>query len=160
YFDLRRAKKAWDEGGSTPFTPATSLILSLRESLKAIETWGLDRLIQLTENRARATRAGLETMGLEVFAKRPSNALTAVRAPSDDCDKITTQMKQRFGFQIAGGQGEMKGKVFRISHMGYIDHFDALGILSALELVLKNLGYPVSLGTSLVAFQKIYDEIA
>jgi len=160
YFDLRRAKKAWDDGGMTSFTPATSLVLSLRESLKAIETWGLDRLIQLTENRARATRAGLETMGLKIFAKRPANALTAVKAPGNDCDKIRSQLKQRFGFQVAGGQGDMKNMVFRISHMGYIDHFDALGVLGGLELVLKSLGYPVSLGASLVAFQKIYDEIA
>ncbi len=160
YFDLRRARKAWEENGSTPFTPATSLILSLRESLKAIESWGLERLIQLTENRARATRAGLKQLGLEVFAKRPANALTAVIAPGNDCEKITSQLKQRFGFQVAGGQGEMKGKIFRISHMGYIDHFDSLGVLSSLEMVLKNLGYPILPGSSLVEFQKVYDEVA
>lgn len=160
YFDLRRARKAWDENRSTSFTPATSLILSLRESLKAIEGWGLERLVRLTENRARATRAGLKVLGLEVFAKRPANALTAVTAPGSDCEKITSQLKQRFGFQVAGGQGEMKGKIFRISHMGYIDHFDALGILSGLEMVLKGLGYPVSLGSSLTEFQKIYHEVA
>jgi aspartate aminotransferase-like enzyme len=160
YFDLRRARKAWDENRSTSFTPATSLILSLRESLKVIESWGLERLIQLTENRARATRAGLKVLGLEMFAKRPANALTAVIAPGNDCEKITSQLKQRFGFQVAGGQGEMKGKIFRISHIGYIDHFDALGILSGLEMVLKSLGYPISLGSSLTEFQKIYHEVA
>lgn len=160
YFDLRRARKAWEENGSTPFTPATSLILSLRESLRAIEGWGLERLIQLTENRARATRAGLKQLGLEVFAKRPANALTAVVAPGSDCEKITSQLKQRFGFQVAGGQGEMKGKIFRISHMGYVDHFDSLGVLSSLEIVLKNLGYSISPGSSLVEFQRIYNEVA
>jgi aspartate aminotransferase-like enzyme len=160
YFDLRKAKKAWEQDASTPFTPATSLILSLRESLKAMENWGLERLIQLTENRARATRAGLQSLGLEVFARRPANALTAVKVSGDDCDRIVSQLKQRFGFHVAGGQGELKGKIFRISHMGYIDHFDALGVLSSLEIVLKSLGYPITLGTSLVEFQKIYHEVA
>lgn len=160
YFDLRRAKKAWEESGSTSFTPATSLILSLRESLKNIESYGLDRLIRMTENRAQATRAGLQALGMEIFAKRPANALTAVVTPANDCEKITSQLKQKFGFQVAGGQGEMKGKLFRVSHMGYIDHVDALGFLSSLEIVMKSLGYPVELGKSLGAFQKVYAEVA
>jgi serine---pyruvate transaminase len=159
YFDLRRAKKAWEESGSTSFTPATSLILSLRESLKSIESYGLNRLIRMTENRAQATRAGLQALGMEVFAKRPANALTAVVAPANHCEQITSQLKQKFGYQVAGGQGEMKGKLFRVSHMGYIDHVDALGFLSSLEIVMKGLGYPVELGKSLVAFQKVYAEV-
>jgi serine---pyruvate transaminase len=156
---LRRAKKAWEESASTSFTPATSLVLSLRESLRSIEAYGLDFLIKITENRARATRAGLSALGLEVFAKRPANALTAVVAPRNDCDKITSQLKQKFGYQVAGGQSEMKGKIFRVSHMGYVDHVDALGLLSSLELILKDLGYPVELGKSLVAFQQTYSEM-
>lgn len=159
YFDLRAAKKAWEKEGQTPFTPATSLLLSLRASLQAIEESGLDRLIQLTENRARATRAGLKALSLEIFAKRPANAMTGVLAPGGDADKITSQLKQKFGLQVAGGQGELKGKIFRISHMGYIDHIDTLGVLSALELILKGLGHKVELGASLAAFQNVHAEL-
>ncbi len=79
YFDLRSARKSWEQGNQTPFTPATSLILSLQKSLQAIEQVGLERLIRLTENRSRATRAGLAALDLDLFAKTaPANALTAV----------------------------------------------------------------------------------
>jgi aspartate aminotransferase-like enzyme len=159
YFDLRSARKAWEQNGQTSFTPATSLILSLQKSLECIEQLGLERLIQLTANRAQATRAALKTLSLEIFASEaPANALTAVCYP--DSDQITSQLKKRFGVHLAGGQGEMKGKIFRITHMGYIDHFDQLAVLSALELVLRDLGQNVSLGSSLQAFQNIYAEVA
>jgi aspartate aminotransferase-like enzyme len=159
YFDLRAAKKAWDQNGQTSFTPATSLIISLRESLAAIEKWGIENLVRTTENRARATRAGLAAMGLPIFAKRPANAMTAVLPPDGTAPKITSLLKQKFGLQLAGGQGELKDKIFRISHMGYIDHFDTLGVLSALEFALLELGHSVELGKSLVEFQKIYAEL-
>jgi aspartate aminotransferase-like enzyme len=159
YFDLRAARKAWEQGGQTPFTPATSLILSLQKSLQAIETIGLEKLIRLTENRSRATRAGLAALSLDLFAPdAPANALTAVKFP--EADKVTSALKKRFGIHLAGGQGDMKGKVFRISHMGYIDHLDLLGVLSGLEFVLKDLGHAVTLGASLQSFQKVYSEVA
>jgi aspartate aminotransferase-like enzyme len=160
YFDLRAARKAWDKEGQTAFTPATSLVISLRESLKAIESWGLDHLIALTENRARAMRAGFAALSLEMFAKdSPANALTAVVAPSGLAEKITGQMKQKYGMHLAGGQGDMKGKILRVSHMGFIDHFDLLGVLAGLEFTLKSLGHSVKLGASLEAFQKIAVEV-
>lgn len=159
YFDLRAARKAWDKDGQTPFTPATSLILSLQKSLQSIEQFGLSHLIRVTENRARATRSGINALGLKVFAKQPANAMTAVEAPAGQTEKIMSRLKQDFGVQVAGGQGELKGKIFRISHMGYIDHIDTLGVLSALELILKSLGHPVVLGRSLEEFQKVYMEM-
>ena len=159
YFDLRAAKKAWDENGQTPFTPATSLILGLQQSLQEIENVGLSRMIELTENLARATRAGLKALSLEIFAKRPANALTAVIAPQIGAEKITGELKKRFGIQVAGGQGEMKGRIFRIGHMGFIDHFDTLGLLSALELILDSLGVRIVPGSSLTEFQKIFSEV-
>jgi aspartate aminotransferase-like enzyme len=115
--------------------------------------------VRTTENRARATRAGLSAMGLPIFAKRPANAMTAVLPADGTAPKITTLLKQKFGLQLAGGQGELKDKIFRISHMGYIDHFDTLGVLSALEFALLELGHSVELGKSLVEFQKIYAEL-
>jgi aspartate aminotransferase-like enzyme len=159
YFDLRLARKSWEQNGQTPFTPATSLILSLQQSLRLVEQIGLERLIALTENRSRAVRAGLAALSLELFAKNaPANALTAVKL--DAAEQVTSQLKKRFGIHLAGGQGEMKGKIFRISHIGYMDHFDLLAVLSGLELVLRDIGYSVDLGSSLRAFQQIYSEVA
>lgn len=160
YFDLRAARKAWDKDGQTSFTPATSLVLSLQKSLEFVEQIGIEKLIQLTENRSRATRAGIQALGLSLFAKRPANAMTAVLPAEGQAEKISSQLKNRFGLQVAGGQGDMKGKIFRISHMGFIDHFDLLGVLSALEIILKETGHPVELGKSLEAFQKIFAEVA
>ena len=159
YFDLRMAKKSWDQGNQTPFTPATSLILSLQKSLQAIERMGLDRLIRLTENRAKATRAALHALSLELFASpAPANALTAVK--HHEADRITSGLKKRFGIHLAGGQGDMKGKIFRISHMGFMDHFDLLAVLSGLEFVLQEVGHSVDAGSSLKAFQETYAEVA
>ena len=160
YFDLRAARKAWEQNGQTAYTPATSLILSLRRSLETIQQWGLERLIQLTENRAKATRIAMNALSLEIFARRPANALTAVSVSNQGAEKITAEMKRRFGVHLAGGQGELKDKIFRISHMGYIDHFDLLGVLSGLEIVLKQMGYSITLGRSLEEFQKVYSEVA
>ena len=98
-------------------------------------------------------------LGLDLFAKKaPANALTAVNFK--DAEKVTSSLKKRFGVHLAGGQGDMKGKIFRISHMGYMDHFDLLSVLSGLEFVLKEIGHPVTLGSSLQAFQQIYSEVA
>ena len=159
YFDLRAARKAWEQNGQTAFTPSTSLILSLQKSLQAIEQFGLERLIRFTRNRSQATRAGLAALSLELFAKEsPANALTAVSF--DSAEKVTATMKKKFGIHLAGGQGDMKGKIFRISHIGYMDHFDLLGVLSALEFALRELGHSVTLGSSLQAFQQVYAEVA
>lgn len=160
YFDLKSARKAWEKDGQTSFTPATSLVVSLQKSLEFVEQIGMERLIVLTENRARATRAGVQALGLPLFAKRPANAMTGVLPAEGTAEKISSALKQRFGMQVAGGQGDMKGKIFRISHMGFIDHFDLLGVLSALEIVLKDAGHPVVLGKALEAFQKVYSEVA
>lgn len=160
YFDLKAARKAWEKDGQTSFTPATSLVLSLQKSLEFVEQIGMEKLIHLTENRARATRAGVAALGLSLFAKRPASAMTAVLPPAGEAEKISSQLKNRFGLQVAGGQGDMKGKIFRISHMGFIDHFDLLGVLSALEIILKESGHPVELGKSLQAFQQIFAEVA
>ncbi len=101
YFDLRASKKAWDQNGMTAFTPPTSLILSLQKSLEQIEDFGLERLIKTTEKRARATRTALTAISLGLFAKRPANALTVVIAPAVGADKITAELKQKYGFQVA-----------------------------------------------------------
>ncbi len=165
YFDLRREKKNALKGESS-WTPATSLILGLAEVLKYIQTLGsgkqtgMGALIENAQQLAAATRAACTTLGLELFAPgRPSDAVTAVLAPHGlDSGVIVREFRQKFGSIINNGQGEMKGKIFRIAHLGYFDVVDLFGIIAQLELILDANGFPVKLGSGVAAVQKYYAE--
>jgi aspartate aminotransferase-like enzyme len=159
YFDLQ-AEKKWVEKNEPRFTPAVSIMLGLRAVLRMIEAEGLAQVFQRHERLARATRSGVEALGLQLFAKaNPSPALTAVVSPKGiDSEKILATYSTSHNITIAGGQGEMKGQVFRLGHMGYVSDFDVLTALAALEQVLHELGHPVDFGASLGAAQKVFAE--
>jgi aspartate aminotransferase-like enzyme len=145
YFDFRKERKAIAENQSA-YTPAVSLVVGLRESLRLILTEGLPNVFARHERLARATRAGVQALGLALFADCPGAACTAVRTPAGiDGGAVVKGMRKR-GITIAGGQGSMKGVIFRISHMGYVDAFDILTALAGLEMVLADLGYPAAPG--------------
>jgi aspartate aminotransferase-like enzyme len=154
YFNFAAERKAIEKNQSA-YTPAVSLVVGLRESLRLLLAEGLPNVFARQERLARATRAGVQALGLELFADNPSPACTAVKAPAGiDGGAIVKGFRQR-GITIAGGQGSMKGKIFRISHMGYVDAFDVVTALGALELVLADLGYPVQFGEGVRAAQQI-----
>jgi len=159
YFDLTAEAKAVSRG-EAHFTPAVSIMLGLREVLHMLEAEGLANTFKRHDRLARATRAGVEALGLEVFAKAtPSPALTATLAPAGiDSEKVLSTYSTSHNITIAGGQGEMKGKVFRLGHMGYVVEFDVITALSALEQVLQELGHPVDWGASVRAAQKVFAE--
>ena len=159
YFNLAEERKAVVKN-EAHFTPAVSIIVGLREVLRMIETEGLRNVSKRHYRLARATRAGVEALGLELFAKAtPSPALTAVAAPKGvDSEKVVAAYSKTHNITIAGGQGEMKGKVFRLGHMGYAAEFDVIVALAALEQVLSDLGQPVDFGASIGAAQKIFAE--
>ena len=142
------------------FTPAVSIVVGLREALKLIEAEGLTNVFKRHDRLARATRAGVEALGLELFAKAtPSPAVTAVVPPASvDSEKIVAAYSQGQNITIAGGQGEMKGKLFRLGHMGYAAEFDVINALAALEQVLVEIGQPIDFGSSVRAAQKIFAE--
>jgi len=142
------------------FTPAVSIVIGLREALRMLEAEGFANVFKRHDRLARATRAGAEALGLELFAKAtPSPALTAIVAPRGvDSEKIVAAYSQSHNITIAGGQGEMKGELFRLGHMGYAAEFDVIVALSALEQVLAELGQPVDFGGSVRAAQKIFAE--
>jgi aspartate aminotransferase-like enzyme len=147
YFDLARERKAQLEG-QTAWTPATTLILSLKKSLELLHETGLEQLALHHEQLAAATRAAASAMGLELFAKDyPSNSLTAVCVPpAIDGSKLVKRLKNRFGTIFAGGQDHLKGKIIRIAHLGFISRFDLLDGLAALEFALAEEGYQGDLG--------------
>jgi aspartate aminotransferase-like enzyme len=121
-----------------------SLVIALDEALKLILQRGVAQTVQRCAALAQATRAGVEALGLTLFAARPSNGVTAVNAPSGiDGKQLVKLMYDRSHVMVAGGQGEMAGKIFRFAHMGYISPDDVKAGLVALEQALGELGYRV-----------------
>ena len=160
YFSLEKAKKAFDKASpQNPFTPPVSLIVGLGEALKMMRQEGLDHIIRRHALLAEATRAGVEALGLELFAppEGRGNAVTPVNVPDGvDGKRLVKIMSDEHGITIAGGQDHLKGKIFRVGHLGYIDKFDIITTLSGLEMTLAELGHPVGLGKGVAAAQKVF----
>jgi aspartate aminotransferase-like enzyme len=157
YLDLRKELKAQVKNQSA-WSPATSLIQGLHVALQMIQAETLPKIFARHELLARATRAGVEALGLEILAKdAPSTAVTSVWVPSQITEgkQIVKRMRDRWGVTIAGGQDELEGKIFRLSHFGYCGPFDITTGLSCLELVLSELGYPVEFGRGVGAALKV-----
>jgi len=160
YFDLRLAKKALAQT-DTPFTPAINLVIALCESLKMIKEEGLENMFVRHKKMAAATRTAMHALGLELFTKPDavSDAVTAVKVPSGiDGEKLVKTMRDTYGVTIAGGQSELKGKVIRLAHMGYINEFDIILAISCLEKVLLQMGYKFNLGAGIKAAQEVFNK--
>jgi aspartate aminotransferase-like enzyme len=164
YFDFRRERKAAAKGESA-YTPATSLFAALGAALDFIREMGNDdlaagrkALVDNAELAAEMTRAGAQALGLKLFApSAPAAALTAIQSPLGiDSGDIVRRFRESFAAVVANGQGEMKGQLFRIAHLGYYDYLDTIGILGALEHVLASLGDPVEYGAAVRAAQEVY----
>jgi aspartate aminotransferase-like enzyme len=158
YFDLARERKNLLKN-QTAWTPAISLIVGLHKSLTLIQEEGLQNVFRRHDLLARATRAATSALGLEMLSKTsPSAAVTAVLVPQSirDGKLIPKWMRDRYGVTIVGGQDELEGKIFRLSHFGYCDRFDIITGISALELVLNDLGYPVKFGSGVGAALQIF----
>ena len=157
YFDLKAAKKAYDKT-DTPFTPAIGLIIALNEALKMMQTEGLEQIFKRNKKLALGTRSAMLALGLGLFAPTAaSDAVTAVKVPGGiDGEKLVKIMRDEYGVTIAGGQSEMKGKLFRVAHMGYISEFDIILCISCLEKVLKKMGYNFQLGAGVKAAEEVW----
>ena len=161
YFNLKKEKKSGDAGESS-WTPATSLILAMAEALRYIKQIGMPHLIENAQLLARATRAAVQALGLELWAPgSPGSSVTAVKAPAGmDSSIIVKEFRTRFGAIIANGQGTMKGQIFRVAHLGYFDFADLFGMVAELEIILAANGHPVQYGTGVAAVQEIYAHAA
>jgi aspartate aminotransferase-like enzyme len=161
YFNLKKEKKSGDAGESS-WTPAISLLLALAPALEYIKGIGMAKLIENAQLLARATREAAVALGLELFApEAPGAAVTAIKAPAGmDSGVIVKAFRTRFGAVIANGQGSMKGKIFRVAHLGYFDFPDLFSMVACLELILAANGHPVQFGTGVAAVQKVYAEAA
>jgi aspartate aminotransferase-like enzyme len=161
YFNLKKEKK-YAGNGESAWTASTALMLSLNEALQYIKSFGMAKLVDNAQLLARATREACAVLGLELFSPdHPSASVTAVKAPAGlDSGVIVKEFRQRFGSIIANGQGEMKGRIFRIAHLGYFDVADLFAMVAELELILHANGIPVTLGSGVAAVQRVYAEIA
>jgi aspartate aminotransferase-like enzyme len=165
YFDLRKERKNAAKGESA-YTPATSMFAALGAALDFVRQMGngdlvvgRKALVENAEMAARMTRAGAEALGLKLFApSAPAAALTAIKSPEGiDSGAIVKQFRDNFAAVVANGQGDMKGQLFRIAHLGYFDYLDTIGILGALEHVLPAVtGKPADYGAAVGAAQRIY----
>ena len=170
YFDLRKERKNAHKGESS-YTPAVSLIAGLGAALDFITAQGggdlaagRTALVNNAETCAAMTRAAVQALGLKLFAPdAPAAAATAVLPPAGvDSGVIVKELKNRFAAVVTNGQGEMKGQIFRIAHIGLFDYMDTIAIIGALEQVaasaLKIPGF--AFGQALAAAQKVYAETA
>jgi aspartate aminotransferase-like enzyme len=164
YFDLRKERKNGAKGESS-YTPSTALVAALAAALDYVREQGggdlaagREVLIENAEAAAAMTRAAAKALGLKLFsASSPGAALTAISSPAGlDSGEIVKAFRNRFGAIIANGQGEMKGQLFRIAHLGYYDYLDTIAAIGALENVLLSLGQDVELGAGLRAAQEVY----
>lgn len=157
YFDFAKERKNQVKG-ETAYTPATTLIISLHAALEYIKKIGRESLIGNAAMLAELTREAAKALGLKLFAvSSPANAATAISAPEGlDSGAIIKELRTRFGAIIANGQGSMKGKIFRLAHLGYYDVADLFAVIAALEVVLVKLGQKVELGSGVRATQELY----
>jgi aspartate aminotransferase-like enzyme len=131
----------------TAWTPAISLIIGLREALKMIKEEGLENVFKRIDGLAKATREGAQALGLTIFAKNPSPAVTAICAPEGiDGQAIYKTLWKKYGVTGAGGQDQLKGKVFRLATLGYAEKYDVITAIAALEFTLRDLGYKFEMG--------------
>jgi len=165
YFDFRKERKAAAKGESA-YTPATSLFAALGAALDFVRQMGegdlgagREALVNNAELAAAMTRAGAQALGLKLYApSAPAAALTAIESPDGlDSGAVVKEFRESFAAAVANGQGEMKGKLFRIAHLGYYDYLDTTGILAALEQVLGTVtGNRVEYGSAVGAAQGVY----
>ncbi len=158
YNDLKRYRKSLTDS-DTPYTPNNQMVSGLKFTLSQIKAEGLENIWRRTAQLAKAMRAAVAAIGLKLFAADPVDSVTGVVVPAGvDEGKWRKDLRSRFGIHCAGGQGEMKGKMIRLNHMGYVDAVDTIGAIAAMEWTLASQGYQLQLGAGVTAFVKIMAE--
>jgi aspartate aminotransferase-like enzyme len=157
YFDLLRELKAQRDEHTTAYTPAVALIFGLRRSLELIHQETLPRVFARQRMMAEATREAARTLGLSLLAPdNPAPGVTGILTPPGlDGSKLVRLMRDQCGVTVQGGQDQMKGKLVRIGHMGYLGPFDMLVAVSALEVELAQLGHRFNAGAGVAAVQSV-----
>lgn len=153
YWDIKNQKKFADKG-QTYTTPPESIIFGMHEAIKMIQEEGMENIFKRHENNKKIIREGMKAIGCKLLAADScaSPAVTAIFPPDGvDAEKVRSEMRDRFGVELAPGQGDMKGKLFRIGHLGYVDKLEIVATIGALELLFNQLGAKVDIGKGVKA---------
>jgi aspartate aminotransferase-like enzyme len=159
YFDLNLERKN-QQKGSGAFTPAVSLIFGVRASLRMLDREGLENVYARHARLCRATRAAATALGLKLLAPdSPSPAATGVYMPGGiDADQVLDYLRDNMNITLAEGQDQLKGKVIRIAHVGYMGAFDVITAVAALEMALRKFGAEIPFGRGVAAAQEVLME--
>jgi len=156
YLSLKKALKS-HAAEDTPFTPAVSLVIGLDEALQMIKTEGIENIWKRHERLASACRQGCSALGMKLFSNSPSFAVTPVWLPEGvDWSAFNKALKQKNGITVAAGQDEYKGKIFRISHLGFYDELDMLTVIGGLERALRDINFDFEIGAGVSAVQNAF----
>jgi aspartate aminotransferase-like enzyme len=164
YFDWAAYKQSADlPDPESPWTPAISLMLGMREALRMYRGEGEEAVLQRHRVLSEATKEGVRALGLDLDGEHPERAwaVTAVRAPEGvDGNELVARVRRDHEIILAPGQGPLKGKVFRIGHLGWYERLDILRCLAALELTLEAMGYPTKRGAGVAAAEQVFASAA
>ncbi|MBO8157578.1 MAG: alanine--glyoxylate aminotransferase family protein [Bacillaceae bacterium] len=157
YFDLKKYKDKI-EGNSTPFTPALSLLFGLKQVLELFEQEGLDEVFNRHQLMMKMNREALTALNLPLLTddRDASPTVTAVRPNGFNAEDFRKVIREEFALSLAGGQQNLKGKIFRVGHMGYSSPADVLQTISLMEVGLRKIGVHVEFGTGVAAAQEVY----
>ena len=159
YLDLKAYRKMVVKN-DTPYTPAVSLIRGLKVSLDMINAIGIEKIWSRCALLAKATREACEALGMKVFSKQPSDSVTGIMYPPGVDDAFRKILQAKYGINAAGGQDDLKGKCFRVSHMGYVDPIETIGMIAAIEYTLAELGVAVEIGKGVAAATRVLKDWA
>lgn len=156
YFNFKKERENLAKN-QTNFTSPVTLIIGLNAGLKMLQAEGLENVFKRHERLAHATRKAVQAIGLALYPKEsPANSVTAIMTPPGiDGQAVYKNLREKYGITAAGGQDKAKGKIFRIAHLGYSDRFDIITAIAGIEMVLKGMGYPVTLGTGVAVAQAL-----
>ncbi|MBT3279462.1 MAG: alanine--glyoxylate aminotransferase family protein [Phycisphaerales bacterium] len=154
YLNLKAYRKSL-AGNDTPYTSAVSLIRGLEIALDMLNEVGIEKTWTRTALLAKALREAAKVMGMTVASQSPSDSVTALFLPEGIDDTIRKVLKNSYGVSVAGGQDGWKNRVIRISHMGYVDPFDTLTVVAALEYALRDLGQDIEIGAAVAVAAKV-----
>ncbi len=156
YFDLKSAL-AKHLDNDTPYNPSISLIVALQAALEAINTEGIENRWQRFEKLAEGTRSAAKELGLSLLSTRPSASVTAINLPeSINSSEVVKFLRGEYGLSIAGGQAQLKNKIVRVAHMGWINEQDLISCFCLLEIALRKFGHQFKTGASLALLEEVF----
>lgn len=151
YFSVAKALKELEKN-TTPFTPAVSLLFGAEVALGMLQKEGMENVWKRHARLAEGARRAMKAIGCELYSKAPANTTTAVNVPAGvDGSKIVKTLREQHGVTIAGGQGHLKGKIFRFATLGWYNEYDVATIVQAVEATLVTLGHKCTRGAAVTA---------